>query len=549
MLQQLKIQNFALISKLELNFENGFTVFTGETGSGKSILLGALNLILGERADYSVIRDANEKTIVEAYIKINEYQLESFFTANDLDFSNEIIIRREITNQGKSRSFINDTPVQLNLLKELAEKLIHIHSQHHTLELKNENYQLDILDYLSESITIRKKFKEIFLQFKQVSKELISKKETLSKSLLEEDYNNFQIQELEKLNLEKSDYSELEKELEQIENVDLIKESFFSLSSGISEENQILSKLLIIKSNLDRNKNLHPKLEEFSERIKSINLELKDISAEAEDLIEELIDNPERKFLLENNISSYNSLLIKHNAKNQEELNEIYLKFKNSSSRTIDLKLEIESLEEKLKKIEQKLISEGENLHQSRIKNKELIESNLVQILCDLKMENSKVHFEIEKLATANETGFSKISLNFSPNIGILPKPIDKVASGGELSRFMLAIQLLMSEKKKLPTLIFDEIDTGVSGEVAQKIGDLLKKMGKTLQLMAITHLPQVAAKGQNHFKVTKQEAAGKTQTNVISLSKEEQVIEIARLMSGEVINEAAISNAKELMN
>ncbi|MES2588273.1 MAG: DNA repair protein RecN [Bacteroidota bacterium] len=549
MLRSLNIQNFALISELTLDFENGFTVFTGETGSGKSILLGALNLILGERADYSVIRDENQKTIVEAIFKINEYKLEQFFSDNDLDFSDEVIIRREITNQGKSRAFINDSPVQLTVLKEFSEKLIHIHSQHHTLELKSESFQLDILDYLADTIELRKDFKLDFSAYKNLSKVLSEKKTILSKALLEEDYVNFQLVELEKLNIDKISYLEMETELEQMDHLDSIKESFATIFAGISEENQILDRLSSIKNSLEKNKNLHAELASFSERIKSISLELKDISAESENLLESLQANPARKFELENLLSAYNSALIKHNCKNQEELLAIYSQFRLNESSTSDLKNEIEVLEKNLMISEKTISEKGEKLHLLRIKSSSKIEKELTAILVDLKMEKSVVQFEISKLDTPTETGFSKMSLNFSPNIGIAPKPIDKVASGGELSRFMLAVQLLMSHKKMLPTLIFDEIDTGVSGEVAQKIGELLRKMGSTLQVMAITHLPQVAAKGNAHFKVTKSDAKGKTETEVVSLSKDERTVEIARLMSGEVINEAAILNAKELMN
>jgi DNA repair protein RecN (Recombination protein N) len=549
MLQSLKIQNFALISKLTLDFEHGFTVFTGETGSGKSILLGALNLILGERADYSVVRDSNEKTVVEAIFKIKNYQLEDFFEVHDLDFSEEVIIRREITNQGKSRAFINDSPVQLNVLKAFSENLIHIHSQHHTLELKNDFFQLDILDYLSDSIEMRQLFKDKFNQYKNLSKEINLKKENLKKSRLEEDYINFQILELEKLSLEKINYAELELELEQMSHLEGIKESFHLIQTGILDDNQILDKLNIIKSNLEKTRHLHLDIEQYTERIKSVILELKDISSEAENSLESLSANPERKFELEQLISNFNSNLLKHNVKSQDELINILDSFQSKSSYTSDLTSLLLDLEERLGVLSKELIHLGESLHENRLSSKENIENQLVAVLSELKMEKSIVRFDFEKLEIPNETGFSKITLNFSPNLGISPKAIDKVASGGELSRFMLAVQLLLSHKKQLPTLFFDEIDTGVSGEVAQKIGDLLKKMGNTIQLMAITHLPQVAAKSQAHFKVSKFEHEGQTQTSVDILNLEEKTLEIARLMSGEKINDAAILNAKELMS
>jgi DNA repair protein RecN (Recombination protein N) len=549
MLQSLKIQNFALISKLTLDFENGFTVFTGETGSGKSILLGALNLILGERADFSVVRDSSEKTVVEAIFQVKNYQLEFFFEEHDLDFSEEVIIRREITNQGKSRAFINDSPVQLTVLKSFSERLIHIHSQHHTLELKNDLFQLDILDYLSDSIEMRQLFKDKYNEFKKLNREINLKKEELHKSRLEEDYINFQILELEKLTLDKINYTDLEVELEQMNHLEGIKESFQLIQAGILEDNQILDKLNIIKSNLEKTKHLHSDIEQYTERIKSVILELKDISSEAENSLESLSANPERKVEIEQLISNFNSNLLKHNSKSQDDLISILDTFQSKSSYTNELTSLLHDLEEKFDVLNKELMNLGEKLHQNRLNSKGEIENQLVAVLSELKMENSIVRFDFDKLEIPNETGFSKITLNFSPNLGVSPKAIDKVASGGELSRFMLAVQLLLSHKKQLPTLIFDEIDTGVSGEVAQKIGDLLKKMGNTIQLMAITHLPQVAAKSQAHFKVSKFDLDGKTQTSVEKLNLEEKTIEIARLMSGEKINDAAILNAKELMS
>lgn len=549
MLQSLNIENFALISKLHLNFEEKFTVFTGETGSGKSILLGALNLILGERADYSVIRDENRKTIVEAVFKIKEYKLEDFFSTYDLDFSEEVIVRREIMNQGKSRAFINDSPVQLSLLKELSEKLIHIHSQHHTLELKSESFQLDILDYLADTISLRKDFKSAYQEYKKLEKIIHEKKNLLSKSLLEEDYTNFQLNELQKLNLEKNSYQDLELELEQMDHFESIKDSFKLVFSSLSEDNQLLDKLSMLKSNLEKTKDLHPDLKSFSERIKSIYLELQDISSESENLLESLQEDPQRKFELESMLSTYNSVLLKHNVKNQEELFSIYEQFKLKESSTSELKEELELLEKKLTDLSKLIHEKGLHLHQLRLNSCSKIEQSLVEILTNLKMEKSVVKFDINLLDSPTDSGFSNVSLSFSPNSGIAPKPIDKVASGGELSRFMLAVQLLLSQKKMLPTLIFDEIDTGVSGEVAQKIGELLRQMGNNLQVMTITHLPQVAAKGNSHFKVTKSDEAGKTETNVIVLKNEDKTIEIARLMSGEIINDAAILNAKNLMN
>lgn len=549
MLQSLKIENFALIPQLELQFNSGFSVLTGETGSGKSILLGALNLILGERADYSVIRDNNQKTIVEGVFSIKDYRLESFFEENDLDYADELFVRREITNQGKSRAFVNDTPVQLNVLKSLSEKLIHIHSQHHTLELKNNDFQFDVLDYLTDSYLLRQEFKENFTALKKMQKDLDAKQIQYQKVNQEEDYNNFQLQELDKLNLEKINYQALEQELDQMEHFDSIQQTFQFVDSSLTEQNAVIDKLANIKVQLERNKHLHPFFQTTLERITSVNLELKDISAEVESLLEGFEFQPERKLELEMQVSKFNAALMKHLAKNQAELIAIYQGFQSQSSVSKDLQFEIEKLQKDLTQKQEALNLLGTKLHENRLVKKTALEQQIQAILADLKMDKSVIEFALEKTTSPTDNGFSSLSLNFSPNVGLGLKAIDKIASGGELSRLMLSIQLLLSEKKQLPSMIFDEIDTGVSGEVAQKLGELLQKMGAKIQLLAITHLPQVAAKGKTHLKVSKSQENDTTVSKVEILSSEEKILEIARLMSGENINEAAILNAKALMN
>lgn len=549
MLQSLKIENFALIPQLELQFNSGFSVLTGETGSGKSILLGALNLILGERADYSVIRDNNQKTIVEGVFSIKDYNLEAFFEENDLDYADELFVRREITNQGKSRAFVNDTPVQLNVLKSLSEKLIHIHSQHHTLELKNNDFQFDVLDYLTDSYLLRQEFKENFTALKKMQKDLDTKQIQYQKVNQEEDYNNFQLQELDKLNLEKINYQALEQELDQMEHFDSIQQTFQYVDSSLTEQNAVIDKLANIKIQLERNKHLHPFFQTTLERIASVNLELKDISAEVESLLEGFEFQPERKLELEMQVSKFNAALMKHLAKNQAELVAIYQGFQSQSSVSNDLQFEIEKLQKEITQKQEALNLLGTKLHENRLAKKTALEQQIQAILADLKMDKSVIEFALEKTSSPTDNGFSSLSLNFSPNVGLGLKAIDKIASGGELSRFMLSIQLLLSEKKQLPSMIFDEIDTGVSGEVAQKLGELLQKMGAKIQLLAITHLPQVAAKGKTHLKVSKSQENDTTVSKVEILSSEEKVLEIARLMSGENINEAAILNAKALMN
>lgn len=549
MLSSLSIQNFALIDKLNLNFENGFTVFTGETGSGKSIILGALNLILGERADNSVIRDNEQKTIVEAHFNVKEYNLSDFFSAKDLDYQDETIIRREVLSQGKSRAFINDSPVQLSVLKEFAEKLIHIHSQHHTLSLKEQTFQFDFIDYISGAISIREEFKKEFHLWKKLSQKLLILKNKLIQNKKEEDYNLFQLNEIENLNLDKVNYSNLEEELIELENFSTIKETLATIDFKLNSDQQVLDIIYEIKALLEKNKHLFHSFKTMSEQLISIVSELKEIQSEVNNNIDSLTENPIKKHELEERISTFNQVLLKHNIKNQEDLLLYYHELKSKQNDNENLLLEINNLENEVLIKAEKIKQLDDELQKTRLNHTTAIENKVKSLLSELKMSATKFQFLFEKVDQLNDYGSNKLSILFSPNIGIEAKSIEKVASGGELSRLMLSLQLMLSEKKMLPTIIFDEIDTGVSGDVAQKLGELLQKMGAKMQVMTITHLPQVAAKGNHHFKVLKSLVNQQTNTNVNLLSSEEHIEEVARLMSGENINEAAIENAKILIN
>lgn len=549
MLVHLNIQNFALIEEAQLNFQSGFTVITGETGSGKSILLGALNLILGERADYGVIRDKEAKTFVEASFLIKGFGLKDFFNQNDLDFADETVIRREITAQGKSRAFVNDTPVQLNVLKELSEKLVHIHSQHHTLELKNPQFQLDLLDILSDNAALRQTFKKTFLDWRKCNQTLVQKRAVFAKLLQDADYNRFQWEELNQLNLDSEDYESMENELASFEKMEDLKTAFSSINFLISEENGISDRLSVLKSNLEKVQHLNPALKVLSERVVASLIELKDIADEAEEQLDNLESNPQRQIELTEKIDVYNRALRKHQVNNQAELVEIFKTLSEAQSSTDELESEIEKLAQQVEKLDADVQKIAAELHKNRVENAPKVSKQLITVLDELKLVDTKIIFDLSVATKMDENGNSSLSLLFSPNPGIAPKPIEKAASGGELSRFMLALQLLLSAKKQLPTLLFDEIDTGVSGEVAQKIGVVLQKMGAKMQVFAITHLPQVAGKGMQHWKVQKVSAKGSTLTEVVELNQNQRIEEIARLMSGENINEAALLNAKALMN
>ena len=537
MLSRLHIRNFALIESIDLNFSNGFTVFTGETGSGKSIILGALNLILGERADYSVIRDSQKKTVAEAVFEIKELDLQSFFEENDLDYSDEVVVRREIAAGGKSRAFINDTPVQLSILNQLVSQLIKIHSQYHTYTLKSRKFQMDLVDGLI-GLNL-KSYQEKFKSWKQLKIKIRELEDQLNQSAKEADYIQFQIEELNSLRLNENNFEALEKQLEQLENATEIIQQFALVNSAVEGEYGVLSPLSTLKSQLAKVTGLHPKFEEFESRIQSLIIELKDINDEATDVAASVSVDEERQAVISSQLDFYNRQLRKHQVNSQAELKKILEQFLSESSSSERLEKELNSFKAEYERLTSELNQLAENIHRDRLSGKPVIERQAEELLEQLKLPGAKMVIRI---------GCSEIELLFTSNKGSEPKPIEKAASGGELSRLMLSLERLLSAKKKLPTLILDEIDTGVSGEVALKMGQMLGEMGKNMQLFSITHLPQVAARGQHQFKVYKTEENGVTKTFVKELTHEERLNEIAGLMSGDKISDAAIENAKILM-
>jgi DNA repair protein RecN (Recombination protein N) len=547
MLHTLRIQNFALIETAELNFNSGFTVITGETGSGKSILLAALNLILGERADFSVIGKTSDKAIVEAEFSIDQFQLTPFFEANDLDFSAQTILRREINTSGKSRAFINDTPVSLVVMKKLTSQLVNIHSQYNTLELKNKTYQLEVLDTLADLIPQRTFYLKQFKALQLLNVELSALKISHEKALYEQDFAAFQLEELAELNLEKYAYAELEAELKLAESSEEIISILSAIHGAIDNENAVLSMLRTVKVQLDKLGTTHPALNEINERLKSVIIELGDVSSEAYSLIDQIEVQPQRLLELTEMINKFNHLLKKHHVNDQAELIAVCNQFQSSVSNLEVLGEQITELERQQQVLEKETWNLAKQLHQDRKVASVLISKDLQLILEELKLPNTTLSFDLSERSELSTSGISDIAFLFSANIGIPIVPIEKAASGGELSRVMLALQKMISEKKTLPTVLFDEIDTGVSGDVAQKIGSLLQKMGQHFQLMAISHLPQVAAKAAYHLKVEKEIVANKTATKVIQLTEDESIQEIARLMSGEVITAGAIETAKAL--
>ena len=549
MLHALRIKNFALINQIELVLKPGYTVITGETGSGKSILLHALNLILGERADFSVIGPESDKAVVEAEFEMNGFHLESFFQENDLDQEERTIIRREINMNGKSRAFINDTPVSLAVLKTLTSALVNINSQYNTLELKNKAYQLEVLDTLSELQLKRADFTALFKKFNEQKSLLSSLKNSLSLALQQKDYTNFQLVELEALLLDSVDYTSVETELKKIENGEGLILSFSSIIGAIEDENQLVDKLHSLRTILDRSKGLDKAVDELSIRLNAVLIELNDISSDASRALESVETDPEKLLELTESLNHFNHVLKKYSVRDQQEMLELRNRLQKELFDTEATEHQINELEEVLKNLEKEITTKAKELHQDRLKAVQPVAAELQEILEELKLPNTKLSFQLTEREELNQFGLTDVNLLFSANVGIETVPIEKAASGGELSRVMLALQKMISEKKVLPTILFDEIDTGVSGDVAQKIGALLQKMGTHFQLLAISHLPQVAAKASHHFKVEKEIIGNRTETKVKSLEMEERIEEIARLMSGENITPAAMETAKSLMH
>ncbi|MDR0801244.1 DNA repair protein RecN [Fluviicola sp.] len=548
MLKSLSVQNFALIEHVSLDFHKGLHVITGETGSGKSILLGALNLILGERSDFSVIRDPGKKTVVEAVFEPGS-NFKEWFAEEDIDWDTETVIRREITSQGKSRSFINDTPVQLSQLKELTEQLVYIHSQHETLEIKKTKFQFDLLDAYGDGLELASRVSHLYQQVQRLYASKEQAEQAKSSQLQELDYVRFQLNELEQLDLDKVNYESLEQDFSKLSRIDDLKEAYASVTVAIDQESGAADILRRLKSHIDKWKNADLDLEAISSRLNEVIVELGDISRDSDRQLNQLEGDPEAFFRLTQLLDEYNKILRKHHASTQEELigyrnslNEKMNGFTFSDERIAGLTLEIETKEKELEQL-------SFELYEKRSAVIPELEIYLLDLLSEMKMEHSRFQIVLNKLDRLDTNGGMTIQILFSANRGLDLKPIERAASGGELSRVMLAIQLVMSGKKSLPTLILDEIDTGVSGEVALRMGKLLKEMGKHLQVFAITHLPQVAAKGDFHFEVSKSHENGQTISRIEQLNKEQRIEALAKLISGEQVTDLARFSAIELMN
>ena len=550
MITSLAIKNYALIEKLTIDFSKGFSIITGETGAGKSIILGALGLALGKRADLTSLKNKEDKCIIEAHFEISKYNLRPFFEANDLDYETETIIRREILPSGKSRAFINDSPVNLQELQELSLYLIDIHSQQQTQELSDESVQFKIIDAIANNLVPIGNYQLILKTYKTDKAKLNALIKRKSEASKEQEYNSFLLEELVSAKLKSGEQEILEENYEQLNNVEIIKEAL-DKSLAIANEEQIG-----VFPNLNEIKNSIQKIATFSvdynslfERITSLKIEFEDIAIELNRCSEKLINDPEQLNLINQKLQLIYSLQKKHQVKTVDELLAIQATLENSV-------LELGNIDEEIVKLTI-LVNENINqldqiceaIHVKRLEAIPLLSEKLIRILETLGMPNVRFKMELNPTSTYFENGKDELQFLISANKGTDFGLLKKVASGGEMSRIMLAVKAILAQYSKLPTLIFDEIDTGVSGEIANRMGEIMKEMSANMQIFAITHLPQIAAKGTAHFKVFKSTIGDETQSELKLLTTEERIIEIAQMLSGTVISDSALNHAKALLN
>lgn len=550
MLLHLSVENFILIPKLEINVHKGFTSITGETGAGKSILVGALSLILGQRADTSVLRNKNQKCIVEGSFLIEGYNLNSVFEANDLDYEPTSVFRREINPQGKSRAFINDTPVNLNILKEIGERLVDIHSQHQTLELNNAAFQLGMVDSYAGQPEVLSSYRKLFNEYNSLKAELDESIIKEQQSVNEKEFLNFQFEELEKANLAMNEQQEAEEELEILTHAEEIKTRTFS-ALGILADNElnVSDNLAEIKQLLEQASRFSHHLLPLTERINGSLIEIKDIANELREFSEQVHFDAERIEKLGLRLDMIYHLEQKHRVKSVSELISIMNELSDKLFAIGSLEIHIGELTEALAKKESELLEVSSVLSSQRMAVIPTIETEMHNVLENLGMPSAIFKIKLEPLANFSVTGTDKITFLFSANKGSEIREIQKVASGGELSRLMLALKSLVLNRSLLPTVLFDEIDSGVSGEIAGKVGGIMRSMSMHMQVIAITHLPQIAGKADCHLLAYKEDGETSTVSSIRVLSDEDRVNEIARMLSDETITESAKVTARELLN
>lgn len=549
MLSRIFIQNFALIDVLEIHLHKGLQVITGETGAGKSIILGALRLLMGERVDAKSIQNAEAKSIVEGEFLLHE-NLKLFFDENDLDFEKSTIIRREILPSGKSRAFINDVPTTLDVLKSLSEQIIDIHSQFETANLFTEKFQFTMLDGLGENKFLTEAYQGSFQEYSLLKKQLENLKKQLEEGNKDADYKAFLLEELQQADLDNLNFEDLESQLVFAENAESISENLQSIFSRTDQDEVgVIDAMLDIKNRLSKTSELSHQFSENSARMEALFVEFKDLVFDLQNKAEKIEISPELISQISERINLVNNLFQKHRLNNTAELLELRDKLETEQSNFDHLSEAILQKEKSLLICEKQLLDLSHQLAENRDKAAPVFKKSMESLLQKLGLEKAKIEVDLQPSTAYNLFGKQNISILFQANAGFALKPIQTAISGGERSRVMLAVKKIMAENMELPTLILDEIDTGVSGKVADEMGRLMQEMAKNLQLIVISHLAQVAAKGNNNYKVVKSEVNGKTQSTIVTLDAEEKLQEIAQLLSGSKITDAALQQAKELMS
>ena len=549
MLRSLYIQNYALIEKLDIDFGSGFSVITGETGAGKSIILGAIGLLLGQRADVKSIRRGAAKCVIEARFEIAGYGMQPFFEENELEYEDECILRREVYASGKSRAFINDTPASLVQMKELGEQLIDVHSQHQNLLLNKEGFQLNVLDILAHDEEELAAYQSLHREWKQAQRDLENLIALAGQNKADEDYIRFQLEQLADAGLVAGEQEELEQELETLSHAEEIKGSLYKITRLLDGEEQgavqLIKEALSTADSLER---YYPKAKEIAERLRSAYIDMNDLASETEVLKEDIEFNPERLDWVNERLNTLYTLEQKHRVSKVEELMELLDKYNKQLKEIDSFDEQIESLKKQLEVSHQELLQQAAVLSEQRKIASKAIASQLVEMVVPLGMPNMRFAIDFVPKQEPESDGMDEIRFMFSANKSAELQPVAQTASGGEISRLMLCIKAMIAGFTALPAIIFDEVDTGVSGDIADKMGDIMQELGTKMQVFAITHLPQIAAKGKDHYFVYKEDTDERTVTRIRKMNKEERVKEIARMLSGASLTSASIANAKELL-
>ena len=550
MLKSLFIQNFVLIDNLDIRFDQGFSVITGETGAGKSIILGALSLVLGQRADGKSIKQGADKCVIEAIFDVSKYQLESFFLGNDLEYDSEsCILRRELYASGKSRAFVNDSPVSLAILRELGTKLIDIHSQHQNLLLGDNRFQLRVVDVMAENEILLILYKKEYTRYQGLRKELSALKERAAQSKQEEDYVRFQLDQLEEANLQPDEQDELEQEQETLSHAEEIKSSLYRVSSCLDGEEQgVVSLLKESLSSMDALERYFPRAKEIAERLRSAYIDLNDLASEMEGLIEDVEFNPDRLTWVNERLDTLYALQQKHRVSSIGELIALRDQFRAQLADIDSFDEQIAALEKQVQDSYKELLQQASVLSEQRKIASVAFAQQLVQMVAPLGMPHTRFQVDVVPRKEPESDGMDEVRFMFSANKSMALQPVAQTASGGEISRLMLCIKAMIAGFTALPTIIFDEVDTGVSGDIADKMGHIMQDLGSKMQVFAITHLPQIAAQGEAHYFVYKEDVQDRTVTRIRPLNKEERVREVARMLSGSALTEASLANAKDLL-